>query len=160
MAKKPSEPRKKQVNVKIIPATDDEGRMSAPHKLMRDLIDKHHTHLRDARIAMAWRYGWKPDPDNRVKLGQCKKGSDLDRELHPYDFVILVNAEWWSMKGVKQEHRRALIDHELCHAQVDVDRNGQPKEDERGRTIYRIRKHDIEEFSEIVARHGCYTHDL
>ncbi len=32
--------------------------------------------------------------------------------------------------------------------------------DERGRRVFRTRKHDIEEFRCIVERHGCYKTDL
>jgi hypothetical protein len=53
-----------------------------------------------------------------------------------------------------------VIDHELCHAQVSMDSNGEPKTDENGRTVYRTRKHDIEEFKEVVARHGLYKSDV
>jgi hypothetical protein len=35
-----------------------------------------------------------------------------------------------------------------------------PEVDALGRGIYRVRKHDIEEFHEIIARHGCYKRDL
>jgi hypothetical protein len=36
----------------------------------------------------------------------------------------------------------------------------EPKYDERGRNVWRVRKHDIEEFQAIVERHGCYKRDL
>jgi hypothetical protein len=36
----------------------------------------------------------------------------------------------------------------------------EPKEDPDGRKLYRIRKHDIEEFQAIVVRHGLYKQDL
>ena len=53
------------------------------------------------------------------------------------------------------------MDHELCHASVRCDKNsGEPMVDERNRLIYRIRKHDIEEFADIVERHGTYKRDL
>jgi hypothetical protein len=32
--------------------------------------------------------------------------------------------------------------------------------DERSRKCYRVRKHDIEEFSDVVARYGTYKRDL
>ena len=41
-----------------------------------------------------------------------------------------------------------------------MDTNGEPKQDEQGRTVYRIRRHDIEEFQDVVARHGLYTGKL
>jgi hypothetical protein len=46
------------------------------------------------------------------------------------------------------------------HAQQACDKDGKPREDERGRPVWRVRKHDIEEFREVVERHGCYKSDL
>ncbi len=130
------------------------------YHLMHDLIALHHQHLRHAKIALAWCYGWKPDSDGRVTLGQCRKATDLDRELMVYDVVILLSRTFWTNEAVSGAQRKALLDHELCHAEVRLNKYGEPVEDERGRKVYRIRKHDIEEFSEIVERHGCYKHDL
>jgi hypothetical protein len=31
---------------------------------------------------------------------------------------------------------------------------------DRGKYVFRVRKHDVEEFSEIVERHGIWKHDL
>jgi hypothetical protein len=56
--------------------------------------------------------------------------------------------------------RTALLDHELCHAAVKLDKHGETTVDARGRVIYRTRKHDLEEFSSIVERHGLWTSDL
>ena len=38
------------------------------------------------------------------------------------------------------------------HAAIAHDETGEPKLDERGRTVYRVRRHDIEEFTDVVAR--------
>ena len=126
------------------------------------LIDEHHDALSKAnvRIAIAWSLQWKPDADGRTKLGECKKASDLDRELAPYDFVILLNREFWLNGKVTKGMRAAVLDHEICHAAVAYDDNGEPKTDERGRTVFRVRKHDIEEFNDVIARHGCYRHEI
>lgn len=78
----------------------------------------------------------------------------------PYDFIILLNQEVWNDKEFGPEKKAALIDHELCHAEVALARDGEPKLDERGRRVWRTRKHDIEEFRAVVQRHGCYKYDL
>jgi|SRR6185503_11715836 len=150
---------RKSVTVKMLERMHA-GKITQPYRIMEQLVEDHHQHLKDAKIAIAWRFGWKSDADGRIKLGQCKKGSDLDRELHGFDFVILLNHEVLNAAGFTEDQTTALIDHELCHAAVTNDSNGEPKVDERGRTVYRIRKHDVEEFSEIVARHGCWKKDL
>ena len=132
----------------------------ALYLMLEDLVHEHHDELRDAKIALAWNTAWKPDVDGRVTLGKCKKASDLDRELAAYDFVIILRQEFMTNPRVTDHQRRALIDHELCHATVAYDDNGEPKLDARMRKVYRIRKHDIEEFADIVERYGCYKRDL
>lgn len=59
------------------------------------------------------------------------------------------------------EQRIALLDHELCHAAPMLDdRTQEQVVDERGRKVWRMVKHDIEEFGAIVQRHGLYKADL
>lgn len=131
------------------------------YRLLREIVQAHHAHLVDARIALAWCTSWKPDVDGRVVLGKCKKASDLDRELAAFDFIILLKKSFWQDLQVTNEQRRALLDHELCHAGVREDeRTGEPVHDERGRKVYRTIRHDIEEFAAVVERNGIYKHDL
>lgn len=155
----PKPKKRKKVTVKLLDRVHA-GKTTEPYRLMDGLINEKHEHLKDAKIAIAWRFGWTQDADGRLKLGQVKKGSDLDREMHQHDFVILLNHEAWNRGGLNEEQRLAWVDHQLCHCQVVVDANGEPKTDEQGRTVWRIRKHDIEEFQDIVARHGLYSGDL
>lgn len=84
----------------------------------------------------------------------------MDRELHGYDFVILLNHHVWHMAEFDEAKKRALIDHELCHAQVCRDEEGEIKRDSRGRLCCRTRGHDLEEFREIVKRHGQWKSDI
>lgn len=150
----------KRVSYTLIPERSDTGKPM--YELLDDILRSHHEALanQDVRIALAWQHTWKPDVDGRVTLGKCKKASDLDRELAPYDFVVILNKEFWVNPKVTADQRCALLDHELCHAAIAYDEHGEPKVDDRGRVIYRVRKHDIEEFRDIVARYGCYKYDL
>lgn len=153
--------RQKAVNVKMLSRTEHESL----YEMLNELIGQHHQHLLDARIGLAWRYGWTEDQDGRLKLGQAKKLSDFDREFRTesgdeIDLVILLNFEAWNHGDFTKEQQLALLDHELCHFQVAVDDDGELKTDDRGRIIYRIRGHDVEEFTEIVARHGIWKRDL
>jgi hypothetical protein len=128
-----------------------------------ELLEAHHQDVLDAQFALAWHTGWKPDDDGHLILGQCRKSSDLDREIHnaaAYDFIILLNQNFYDDPLVSDVQRRAVLDHELCHAGVRVDDDGAPIIDERGRVSYRIRKHDLEEFSDIVERYGCWKRDI
>jgi hypothetical protein len=132
------------------------------YALLGDLVDTHHTDLRGARIALAWNLSWRADVDGRLTLGKCHKVSDLHRELAAsgYDFVILLLERFWTDVLVNDRQRSALLDHELCHADVKRDKQGDPITDERGRTVYRLRRHDLEEFAAIADRYGCWKKDL
>lgn len=155
----PKEKARKKVTVKVL-QRKHAGQVVGPYRIMESLIEKHHSHLKDAKIVIAWRFGWKADADGRTKLGQAKKGSDLDRELHDHDFVILLNHDRWNMANFTESQMEALLDHELCHCQVSKDANGEPKTDENGRVVYRMRGHDVEEFKEVFSRHGLWKGDL
>lgn len=152
--------KKKRVLVRLIERDLEKGEIAHPYRVLDKMVDDNHGHLKSAKIALAWRYGWKTDPDGRLKLGQARKASELDREMHCYDFVILLNHEAWNAAEFSEKQMAALIDHELCHCEVAKDEQGEVKEDEQGRTIWRIRKHDVEEFTEIVSRHGLWKGDL
>lgn len=148
----------KQAKYQLIPRDSIDGRKM--YELLDELVSAHHDQVINARFALAWNRTWKPDSDGHVKLGMCRKASDLDRELAPYDFVVILREDFWTSPAVDDKQRRALLDHELCHASVKYDKDGEPARDAKDRVIYRIRKHDIEEFSEIVARHGTWKRDL
>ncbi len=145
----------KVVNYELVPESQVE-----PYKLLEQVRRKWHSELVDARIALAWRKRLKRDKDGHLMLGRCVKVSDLQRELMPYDFILVLNREVWEDPEFGKDKKMALLDHELCHATVAVDKDGEEKEDERGRGVFRMRKHDIEEFRAVVERHGCYKRDL
>jgi hypothetical protein len=153
MAKK-----QKAVNYELIAPESEAGKVMYP--LLAELVKLYHEDLADARIALVWNTSWRADTDGGLKLGKCKKASDLDHELAPYDVVILLLRSFYEDARISDTQRQALIDHELSHAAVKVDRKGEPVIDERGRTVYRIRKHDLEEFAAIAERYGCWKRDL
>jgi Putative phage metallopeptidase len=151
-------PKPKRTSYELIDPNSVQG---APiYRLLTEIITATHDELASAQIALAWCTSWVPDADGHVTIGKCKRASDLDRELAAFDFIILLRRSFWLDDRVTDAQRRALLDHELCHAGVRLDAHGDPAKDDRGRTIYRTRKHDIEEFTGIVARHGCYKADL
>lgn len=154
---KPAKP--KTINFKLIPEKDGDHEPE-PYRIMREMVEKYHEDLHGARIAMAWRIALKADKDGHLMLGKCVKASDLQKEFSEYDFVILLNREVWLSDEFTLEKKQALVDHELCHATFAPDKDGFKKRDERDRIVWRTRKHDIEEFFDIVRRHGCYKRDL
>lgn len=145
----------------FIDPTSDVGR--GMYERLFAIVDEYHDELskHNAKIALAWCTSWKRDHDGRLTLGMCKKASELDRQLHDFDFVILLNQDFWTNPRITDAQRDAVMDHECMHMAIAVDaESGEPKVDATGRTIFRMRGHDLEEFRDIVARHGCYKDDI
>jgi hypothetical protein len=149
----------KKLTYELIPTNTTVGLLI--YGMAEELIADHHDDLKEARIAIAWNRSWKPDVDGRQTLGKMKKASDLDRELMHYDFVVILSESFWTHPDVTDHQRRALMDHELSHGARKLHPETlEPIEDAKGRTVYRIIKHDIEEFSSVVRRWGCWKHEL
>lgn len=160
--KAPTEKKRKPVSYRFIRPTDGDGPRGM-YELLHELLDTHHEEVARARFALAFHLAWEPDVDGRVTLGECKKVTDLEREvfeLDGYDFIILINQTFWLDAQTTDQMRRALLDHELCHAAVKVDDDGDPVLDECNRVQYRYRKHDLEEFAIIAERYGCWKGDV
>lgn len=147
------------IHFTIIPRRDNDGE-TEPYKLLGEIRRAHHLPIAEARIALAWRDEYSMDADGRVVLGKCVKVTALHQQFTEYDFIIVLNRVVWDSPEFTEAQKRALIDHELCHAAIAEDKHGNAVRDERGRQVFRVRKHDIEEFHEIVTRHGCYKRDL
>ena len=128
--------------------------------MMAKIRKKYHHDIRKAKVALMWRIAYKPDKDGHLILGKCHKVSDLDKELSKWDFVILLNKEVWNDPKFTDKKKAALLDHELMHCGKVENKNGHSKKDERGRYVFRTRKHDVEEFHDIVKRHGIWKRDL
>lgn len=65
--------------------------------------------------------------------------------VKPIDgFLITIHEKTWL--GLTKKQKLALIDHELCHCQVE--------EDDKGNRKLFLVGHDLEEFRAVVRRHG------
>jgi len=118
-----------------------------------------HKAIGAARIALAWMIRVKGDVDGRVVLGKMKKAGELERELHGFDAVLILNEDHWRI--LESPQRLALVDHELCHLAPSIDpKTLDQREDAHGRKKWRIRKHEIEEFGGVIARNGIWKSDL
>ncbi len=131
-----------------------------PYRLMAEIRKKYHPDTIDAKIALAYKLDTKPDADGHIILGTCHRASDLEKEFSEWDFVITLNKEIWGDEKFDADKKKALLDHELCHVAQAVDGDGEQGIDSRGRKVWRVRKHDIEEFQSVIAHHGCYKKDL
>lgn len=129
------------------------------YQLMETIKNNYHLpQLVDCNIVMLWHKGWKPDRDGISTLGQAIKIDDRTRQLCEWDVEIVLNYDFWNNPSVTDAQRAALIDHELAHIRPvpenHEDPDSLPKRDENGRIVYYLRKHNFEEFTEILERHG------
>lgn len=133
------------------------GKVTEPYRIMEELIPQCHPELAAAKILLLWRKGWRPDVDGVLVLAGIKKATDLDHAIAAmvgdgYDFTMQLNQEAWA--GLSDARKTQVIDHELCHAAPDLDRDGQQKLDAKERLCWRLKKHPIQEFPEIIDRYG------
>lgn len=147
-----AQPRK--VNYQFIPPVDAQGVANPIYSEMNRQIGQHHPMLANTKIALMWQYSWKPDADGHMILGMAQKVADHDRQLHGYDFKIYLNHTWWNATNVTSHDHEMCLNHELCHCRPCLDENDDEKTDETGKTDYRIRKHDIEEFVDMFSWYG------
>jgi hypothetical protein len=114
-----------------------------------------HKPLLDARVSIdiLFAHGDERSPaivsGGHQALGLCRKLSLKDRVAGRGDAEITIDADWW--QHAENDHRRALLDHELHHIEV---KDG--SRDDAGRPVLKLRKHDVEFgwFRTIAERHG------
>lgn len=114
--------------------------------LVRDMIEAHHPRLDGARIAVIFKEK-ATTSRGRTTLATASLPSGKMKPLldAPYHFMICIGADAW--EDATAAKQAALIDHELCHCTFDDD--GNPA----------LRPHDLEEFAEIIERHGYWRDD-
>ena len=86
-------------------------------------------------------------------LGLCRNIPLKDRALGRGDAEVTLDGDWWD--GADDRERRALLDHELNHIAIKIDKRGLVTDD-LGRPVLQLRKHDIQVgwFKVIAERHG------
>jgi hypothetical protein len=113
--------------------------------LAEDLISKYHPALEECRIAFVFQDNGT-GKQGRVVLARTSKIPPKMQPLLEYDFLIVIAEDQW-IKHTNNWYE-ALIDHELVHCGGDA-LNG-----------WKMRHHDIEEFGEVLERHGAWNIDL
>lgn len=126
-----------------------------------------HGHLAQAHLGFLWT-AVENHRQGRTVLGQAEmpnpKGGKWAIARQEYqlrgwfgglpDFVITINADYASECG--DAEFCALVEHELLHCAQARDEWGAPRFNrETGRPIFAMRGHDVEEFTDIVARYGA-----
>lgn len=132
------------------------------HSLAQPIIREHHSHLKGARVLYLFTSA-KSSKAGRVRSGVAKKltpeqrflSSGLESVEEGYDFMVVINVAQW--RRLTEDQQIALLDHELCYCSQ--------KETVNRRTGAVTRKWvtrgpDLEEFAEIVERHGLWNPDV
>ena len=119
------------------------------YSLLADLINEHHPHLRNAEIECLFTDKGRKRA-GRTIIATCEAVSPTYNFLTGKDFVIMIFDKVWEKLADKE--KRYVLDHELCHAFVGENRQGEP--------VYKTVPHDLEEFNEIVERYGLMQRDL
>jgi len=88
--------------------------------------------------------------------GLCRKVSLKDRAKGLADAEIILDGDNWN--ELIEAEQRALLDHELHHLAIKIDKRGVVKDD-LGRPVLQLRRHTIEVgwFKEIAERHGDFA---
>ena len=122
-------------------------------KIAKDLIRNYHSYLATQSIAYLFK-NREMFSKGRCVLATAEKTSAKVKALSEpagYDFVIIVSYPTWLNLTSKQ--RSAVVDHELTHCFVE-------ENDDTGEATTKILPHDVDEFEEIIRRHGLYKKDL
>lgn len=117
------------------------------YTLMKDLIQKNHPMLGLVEDKIAILFQEKATTSGGVQvLGKTQKASKTVQALAPQDYVFVIRIAsdvWMDMNNTERE---ALVDHCLCACSVEVKKDG-------GET-YKVRKPDLQLFSDNVERYG------
>lgn len=128
----------------------------AVQKIAERLIPEFHRHLENATIAYLFTDA-KRTKNKKIVLGTAKKTSPMEhflsqrQDAEGADFILMFGIEEWFK--LSESQRIALVDHELAHCTVDYN-------EETDEPSWAIRSHDVEEFAEIIERHGLWEPNL
>jgi hypothetical protein len=113
------------------------------------IIQAFHAHLVHARMAYLFTDRVMRKMGKTV-LGKALKTGGILGHFSEADFVLIFSKPVWD--GMADEKRRALVDHVLMHCAGTTDKVG-------GWT-WTIHPHDLEEFNDIIRRHGLWRIDI
>jgi len=82
--------------------------------------------------------------------GQIQRPGGAWQFLSDYDFVMLIHKPTWDT--LNENQRKALVYHELLHITHT--------ESKDGKITWKLRRHDIEEFLDVVKEFGNWSEEL
>lgn len=127
------------------------------YTFVTNLVSQYHRGQTEADLTnllfvLMWRHNIKPDQDGYILLADVTKSSDKARELRPHDVIIGINKCAWEI--LDDTDKCIVIDSQLERIAVCVDKEGNPKEDEQARQIYRLRRQEVLDDQTMMRRHG------
>lgn len=134
-------------------------------KMIAEVMQQHHPLLNGAGVTIEALFARNYDKDGQAEPAIVVRGQACaakisitnlsDRVRGIADAKLIIDAEYgWNR--LAESRRIAMIDHELCHLEPAVDKDGVPKLDDHGRPKLKIRHHDWEltGFADVAERHG------
>lgn len=146
---------KKRKKVLVTPAERMQGgKPTEVYRILGELVDEHREDLAEAEIVILWRSGWRSDPDGWTQMVNVKKAGDVDRALSvKADFAVMLNKELFPKLPDRMKH--IYLHHAIEHMRPMIDADGEQKQDDKGRKLWRVKKrHDVEQHSVIVKVYG------
>lgn len=144
------------------------------NQLANEILCQYEDHrpLLDAKVKIDFMFAYA-DIDDKTKepinnalskngvkaLAIARKLSLKDRAMGRGDAEIALDHDYWEDAGEKE--RRAILDHELHHFAVKMNRQGVVKRDDLNRPKLEIRHHDHDFgwFDIIAKRHGEFSQE-
>jgi hypothetical protein len=118
---------------------DDTGELE---KEAKPIIEESFPELAAVNILFTFRDPPAKAGAGKVVAGTCRAISARDRDLFGYDFEICMAEAVWGQLLRRQKKR--LTWHELRHARVDLDEDGNPVLDKEERVKIWVEDHDID----------------
>lgn len=124
-------------------------------RIAKPIIAQYHPHLHGIKIRFVFRETARKSGGKEV-LGTASKVSGRNAffaapgalsSVGKEFFVIELAEDKWD--ELSDDQKKALVDHELCHCDTEDDPQGGLK--------LVLRSHDVEEFEEIIRRHGLWS---
>ena len=151
---------------------------SVEYTMMRELISQYHQHLGEAKILL-YATDKNKVKDQNVVFAEVAKAPPRLKVSTGADFTITLRMMPWGDLSIDQ--KKACLDHQLSHCGVQYeplkervgnkmkvikDEYGRKQlsndiqRDENGVPKWKISTHDVEEFKDIIARHGIQDDNI
>lgn len=140
--------------------------MSTDARHAYDVRERFHSDLDVAGVTISTVFAFRDDDGPALKhhgwpARAIIKINPLDKRAEGLqDVTLLIDGHWWGRASPAE--RLALVDHELTHLVLRLDKEGKVKPDDCGRPKLKIRPHDWEftGFAVVAQRHGQNSGEL